>query len=60
MATVKEIREILKPFSDAKVTKGRDIRENIHVKGFVTCIDLKILVKRYKVFLHSNGALCVE
>ena len=57
MATVREVRTMLSPLSDAEVTKTEDA---VHVKGFVTTPDLEALVVRYHVFLHSNGALCVE
>ena len=60
MATVKEVRAILSPFSDAKVTGANDTPGAVHVKGFVTSPDLRVLVERYDVMLHSDGALCVE
>ena len=59
MATVKEVNKVLSHFSDAKVTKAIENPNDVHVEGFVTCIDLKALVERYKVFLHEDGALCV-
>ena len=60
MATVKGVRAILKPFTNAKVTKAEEVPAAVHVKGFVTSSDLKALVERYDVFMHSDGALCVE
>ena len=60
MATVIEVRAILSPFSNAKVTGAEDGSGAVHVKGFVTSTDLKVLVERYDVVLHSSGALCVE
>ena len=58
MATVKEVRAILSPFGNAKVTGA--VSGIVHVKGFVTSPDLRVLVERYDVMLHSDGALCVE
>jgi hypothetical protein len=51
---------MLGSFSNAKVTKANDITGRVHVKGFVTSYDLRDLVKRYDVFLHSEGVLCVS
>ena len=60
MATVREVRAILNRFSNAKVTKAEDLHTRVHVIGFVTSTDLKILVGRYDVFVHRDGVLCVE
>ena len=60
MATVREVRKILTPFSNAEATITSALNRRVHVSGFVTAADLKTLVERYNVFLHSNGALCVE
>ena len=60
MPTVKRVRAILSPFSDAKVTKAKEAPGHVHVQGFVTTPDLKVLVERYDVFMHSDGGiLCV-
>ena len=59
MPTVKEIRAILNRFSDAKVTKAEELHTRVHVIGFVASTDLKILVGRYDVFMHTDGVLCV-
>ena len=60
MATVKAVRAILGPGNDAEVTGAKVASGAVHVKGFVTSSDLRVLVKRYDVMLHSDGALCVE
>lgn len=59
MPTVEEIRKILADFSEAKVTKAIDLSGRVHVEGFVASLDLKRLVERYNVLLHSDGVLCV-
>lgn len=59
MPTVKEVRAILSPYSDTKVTKAGDVSGCVHVQGFVTALDLKTLVERYLVLMHSDGDLCV-
>ena len=60
MATVREVRTILEPFGYAIVTKAEEVPAAVHVKGFVTSTDLKVLVERYDVMLHTDGFLCVE
>ena len=60
MATVKEVRAILGPFGNAEVTGVGDASGTVHVEGFVTSPDLRVLVKRYDVMLHSDGVLCVQ
>ena len=60
MVTVREVRAILEPFSDAEMTEADCVRGHVHVQGFITARDLKALVERYDVFMHSDGALCVE
>ena len=59
MATVREVRAILYPFSDAEVTKADDVPNRVHVRGFVVTPDLKTLVEEYDVFMHRDGVLCV-
>ena len=44
MPTVKEVRAILEPFSDAEMTEADCVRGRVHVHGFVTTSELKPLV----------------
>ncbi len=61
MATVKEVKAHMRYLqSDTKVTQSPGDPESVHVQGFVLTDDLKTLVRAYSVFLHSDGALCVE
>ena len=61
MATVKGVRAILEGSSGPEITRARHTRDSaVHVEGFVTTTDLRILVRLYKVFMHSDGVLCVE
>ena len=59
MATVKEVKNILS-FSAPSVSPADHGRYLVHVLGFIAATDLKVLVRKYHVYIHSDGFLCVE